>query len=43
MNKKSSEDIIKELIFKSRKAQSIFEKYNQQQVDEVLQLLLGLL
>ena len=36
MNKKSSEDIIKELVSKSRKAQSIFEKYNQQQVDEVI-------
>ena len=36
MNKKSSEDIIKDLVSKSRKAQFVFEKYNQQEVDEVI-------
>ena len=36
MSNKSSEDIIKDLVSKSRKAQFVFEKYSQQEVDEVV-------
>ena len=36
MNNKSSEEIVKDLVAKSKAAQSIFEKYNQNQVDELV-------
>ena len=36
MNNKSSEEIVKDLVAKSKTAQSIFEKYNQNQVDELV-------
>ena len=36
MNIKSSEDIVKNLVVKAKKAQSIFENYNQEKVDEVI-------
>lgn len=36
MNIKSSEEIVKNLIAKAKKAQSIFENYNQDKVDEVV-------
>ena len=36
MNIKSSEEIVKNLIVKAKKAQSIFENYNQDKVDEVV-------
>ena len=36
MNNKSSSEIIQSLVLKAKKAQSIFENYNQNQVDEVI-------
>ena len=36
MNNKSSEEIVKNLVAKAKKAQSIFEKYNQNKVNEVV-------
>jgi len=36
MNNKSSIEIVQSLISKSKKAQSIFENYNQKKVDEVI-------
>ena len=36
MNNKSSEKIVKNLVAKAKKAQSIFEKYNQNKVNEVV-------
>ena len=36
MNNKSSDEIVKNLVVKAKKAQSIFEKYNQNKVNEVV-------
>ena len=36
MNNESSIEIVKLLISKAKKAQSIFESYNQKKVDEVI-------
>ena len=36
MNNKSSTEIVQSLVLKAKKAQSIFENYNQNQVDEVV-------
>ena len=36
MNNKSSSEIVQSLVLKAKKAQSIFENYNQNQVDEVV-------
>ena len=36
MNNKSSSEIVQSLVQKAQKAQSIFENYNQNQVDEVI-------
>ena len=36
MNNKSSEEKVKNLVAKAKKAQSIFENYSQNKVDEVV-------
>jgi len=36
MNNKSSSEIVKTLVQKAKQAQSIFENFNQNQVDEVI-------
>ena len=36
MNNKSSSEIVQSLVIKAKKAQSIFENYNQNQVDEIV-------
>ena len=36
MNNKSSTEIVQSLVLKAKKAQSIFENFNQNQVDEIV-------